>query len=83
MDDKILNSLIKFFILMCVIMLIFTVHLCFWNKPKEITRTINEEVMNELSRRAVGDCILEPHPKGWVCTDKKGRKYVIKKSKDE
>jgi len=83
MDDKILNSLIKFFILMCVIMLILTVHLCFWNKPKEITRTINEEVMNELDKRAVRDCILEPHSEGWVCTDKEGRKYVIKKSKDE
>ena len=74
-----------------VLFLIIIIFLAFfllieWNKGQRnkeinhswpISKVERKWILTELNKRNVGDCTIEPIPRGWRCTDSQGKTYII------
>jgi len=47
--------------------------------PWSLTKAEQKYILEELNKKNVGDCIVEPFKDGWKCTDAEGRIYIIKR----
>jgi len=47
--------------------------------PYSLTKAEQQYILEELNKKNVGDCIVEPFKDGWKCTDAEGRIYIIKR----
>ena len=57
-----------------------------WNKDQRnketnyswsLSKMERKWILTELNKRNVGDCTIEPIPRGWRCTDNQGKVYII------
>ena len=83
MKNEISDILAKVGLILAILLLFLFMAFLYVDEPRSIRIDTPTRIMVELNKRQVGDCILERYDYGWVCTDKEGRRYVIKKGNDE
>lgn len=86
MKDKIIDGFLLLIVIVCVFGLIIS-----WNEGQRrkkdnilwsLTKAEKQYIMEELDARSAEDCVLEPIPGGWKCTDNQGKVYKVKKKEE-
>jgi hypothetical protein len=81
MKEKIIDG----FLLLIIIALVFALLIKYGegqrrkeaNLSWSLSKAEQKLILNELNKKNVGDCIVEPILKGWKCTDNQGKIYTI------
>ena len=86
MKDKIIDGFLLLVVIVCVFGLLIS-----WGEGQRrkkanlswsLTKSEQKHIMEELDARSAEDCVLEPIPGGWKCTDRQGKVYVVKKKEE-
>ena len=83
MKERVMDGVFLFVIIICIFGLLVA-----WGEGERLkkdnlswslTKTERDYIMKELDKRSVGDCMLEPIPGGFKCTDNEGKVYKVSK----
>ena len=78
--EKIIDIIFVIFIIICIFIFSESQRHKESNVSWSLTENEQKFILENLNKKDVGNCILEPLKDGWKCTDKNGKIYIVRKS---